>query len=113
METSAPPLPTPYQTAAPQCRSAAVRPQCRVPQCRASRPVQTSRHPCNTPPQNQRPAVPPCRRAAVPPCRPSVSGEWVIMVHLVVPPFVVHLVVPLLLLVLMVLVWLGVRVGLG
>jgi len=35
------------------------------------------------------------------------------MVHLVVPPFVVHLVVPLLLLVLMVLVWLGVRVGLG
>ena len=61
-----------------------------------------------------RAAVPPCRRAAVPPLSQlSVSGEWVIMVHLVVPPFVVHLVVPLLLLVLMVLVWLGVRVGLG
>jgi hypothetical protein len=112
METSAPPLPTPYQTAAPQCRSAAVRPQSSAA-CRSAVPLDPFRPAVIRATLLPRTSGRPCRRAAVPPCRPSVSGEWVIMVHLVVPPFVVHLVVPLLLLVLMVLVWLGVRVGLG
>jgi hypothetical protein len=113
METSAPSLPTPYQTAAPQCRSAAVRPQSSAA-CRSAVPLDPFRPAVIRATPLPRTSGRPCRRAAVPPLSQlSVSGEWVIMVHLVVPPFVVHLVVPLLLRVLMVLVWLGVRVGLG